>query len=295
MISARMSSSVDDLFEIEQPERQFQVARVEHQGAVAEAAAILVVDVEQEHPQVRPRPENLVQQQRNAGRFADAGGAEHGEVLGEHLLDIDIGDHGLVLLQRANIDLVGAARRVDGAKVLIGDEVDGIADRRIVGHAALEFGPLAAGNLAEQVDRGGRDIAVGIRQILAGHLGDHRDDGGAHAADADEAADRGAYFRDGRLACREQSDPGEGAAHRNHTSEGCHSDEPECLEMSLVQYGQFELAKRLSCRDCASAKSAPSRSQLILQQRFVRCLRYKLRRKIGPFLHRRSRLTAVAH
>ena len=51
---------VDDLFEIEQPERQFQVARVEHQRAVAEAAAILVVDVEQEDPQVRPRLENLV-------------------------------------------------------------------------------------------------------------------------------------------------------------------------------------------------------------------------------------------
>src|SRR4029078_3877916 len=237
---------VDDLFEIEQPERQFQVARVEHQRAVAEAAAILVVDVKQEYPQGGASPENLVQQQRNADRLADAGGAEDREVLGKHFLDIDIGDHGSVLLQRADIDLVGAARRVDGAKVLIGDEIDGIADRRIIGDAALELGPLATENLAEQVDRGGRDIAVGIRQVLAGHLGDHGDDGGSPAANADEAAHGGAHFRDRRLACREQSYPGERVAHRNHTSEGCHSVEPGCLEMGLAQYGQFQLAKRLS-------------------------------------------------
>src|SRR6185503_18545048 len=64
---------VDDFLEIEQPERQFQVPRVEHQRAVAEAAAILVMDIEQEYPQVRPRLENLVEQQRNAGRFTHAG------------------------------------------------------------------------------------------------------------------------------------------------------------------------------------------------------------------------------
>jgi hypothetical protein len=97
---------VHNFLEIKQPERQFQVARVEHQRAVAEAAAILVVDVEQEYPQVRPRLENLVEQQRHAGRFADARGAEHREMLGKHLLDVDIGDHGLVLLQGADIDLV---------------------------------------------------------------------------------------------------------------------------------------------------------------------------------------------
>jgi hypothetical protein len=67
----RPPNNVHDLFEIEQPERQFQVARIEHQCAIAEAAAILVVDVEQEDAQVRPRFEDLVQQQRDAGRFAD--------------------------------------------------------------------------------------------------------------------------------------------------------------------------------------------------------------------------------
>ena len=45
---------VDDLFEIEQPERKLQVAGIEHQRPVAETAAILVVNIEQEDPQVRP-------------------------------------------------------------------------------------------------------------------------------------------------------------------------------------------------------------------------------------------------
>ncbi len=46
---------VDDFLEIEQPERQFQIARIEHQRAAAEAAAIFVMDVEQEDAQMRPR------------------------------------------------------------------------------------------------------------------------------------------------------------------------------------------------------------------------------------------------
>ena len=51
---------IDDLFEIEKPERKLQVARVENQGTLSETAAVLVVNVEQENSQIRPRPENLV-------------------------------------------------------------------------------------------------------------------------------------------------------------------------------------------------------------------------------------------
>ena len=46
---------VDDFLEVEQPERQLQIARIDHQRAIAEAAAVLVVNVEQEDPQIRPR------------------------------------------------------------------------------------------------------------------------------------------------------------------------------------------------------------------------------------------------
>ncbi len=50
---AAAEQHVDDFLEVEQPERQLQVPRVEHQRAVAEAAAIFVVHVEQEDAQVR--------------------------------------------------------------------------------------------------------------------------------------------------------------------------------------------------------------------------------------------------
>src|SRR5437868_619888 len=61
---------IDDLFEIEKPERQLQIAWIEDERAVAEAAAVFVVNVEQENPQVRPRLENFVEQQRHASRLA---------------------------------------------------------------------------------------------------------------------------------------------------------------------------------------------------------------------------------
>ena len=84
--------------------------------------------------------QHLVQQQRHAARLADAGRAEHREMLGQHLLDIDIGDDGRILLQGADIDLIRSGRRIDRAQLLIADQFDGIADGRIVGDAALEFG-----------------------------------------------------------------------------------------------------------------------------------------------------------
>ena len=111
-------------------------------------------------------------------------------MLGEHFLDIDIGDDGGILLQGADIDLIRSGRRIDRAQLLIGDQLDGIADGRIVGDAALEFGALRpAEDFAEQIDPGAGDVVVGGGQVLAGHVRDHGDDGGIGAADADEPAD----------------------------------------------------------------------------------------------------------
>src|SRR3984885_11597379 len=215
---------IDDLFEIEQPERQLQVTGIEHQRTVAEATAVFVVNVEQEYPQVRPCFKNFVEQQRYAARFADAGAAEYREVLGEHFLDIDIGDHGPVLLQRADGDLIRSGRCINRAKLLIVDQVDDIADGGIVGDAALKFGALrSAEDFAEQVDRGAGDVNVRSRHILAGYFRDHGDDDGICAADADKPADGGPYLRDAHLARRQKSDAGEGSAYRNYTSEGCHN------------------------------------------------------------------------
>ena len=121
-------------------------------------------------------------------------------MLGQHFLDVDIGDDGAVLLQGADIDLVRAGRRIDRAQLLIADQLDGVADGRIIGDAALEFRAIAAEDFAQQVDAGAGDVVVGARQILAGDIGDHGDDGGVGAADADEAADGGAHFRRRHLA-----------------------------------------------------------------------------------------------
>ena len=107
------------------------------------------------------------------------------------------------LLQRADIDLVCTAWGIDGAQFLVGDEIDGVADGRIMRDAALEFRPVAAEDFAEQVDAGARDIAARRRQILGRHVGDHGDDGRGGAADRDEAADGGAHFRCGHVAGRQ--------------------------------------------------------------------------------------------
>src|SRR5947209_1776611 len=77
-------------------------------------------------------------------------------------------------------------------------------------------------DLPTPVDACAGDIIVGARQVLAGRVGDHGDDGGGAAADADKTADGRPDLRDGHPACRQKSDPGKGSAHRNHTSESCH-------------------------------------------------------------------------
>src|SRR3977135_969563 len=98
------------------------------------------------------------------------------------------------------------------AQLLIGNQLDGIADRGIVGDTALEFGAVRpAEDFAEQIDRGTGNISVGRRQVFAGYLRDHRDDGRICAADADEPSDGCPYFRGGYLAHRQQSGPGEGS------------------------------------------------------------------------------------
>src|SRR6202035_5161375 len=85
---------VDDLVEIEQPERQLEIARIEDLRAVAEAAAIFIVDVENEKPQVGARLDDLLQQQGNRARLADTGGAEHGKMLAHHFVDVEAGGGG---------------------------------------------------------------------------------------------------------------------------------------------------------------------------------------------------------
>src|SRR3954453_21533000 len=124
---------------------------------------------------------------------------------------------------RADVDLIRAAGRVNRAKLLIADQVDGIADSRVVGDTTLELGSVrSTENFPQQVYRGAGDVVAVARQIFAGHFRDHGDDGGIYAADADEAADRRPHFGPPHLLVSQQANPRERSPHQNHTSERCH-------------------------------------------------------------------------
>src|SRR2546430_3260079 len=93
-------------------------------------------------------------------------------MLGEQLLDIDIGDDRGVLLQGADIDLIRSNRCIYRAKVLVGDQLDAVTDGRIVGDAALKFRTLRpTENFAEQVDRGGGEMDMRGRKVGEGDFG----------------------------------------------------------------------------------------------------------------------------
>ena len=213
---------VDRFLEIEQPERQLEIARIEHLRAVAEAAPVLVVPVEQEDAQVGARLQDLLQEQRDAARLADAGRAEHGEMLAQHFVDVDAGVDRRVLLQVPDGDRVGAGHVVDEPQLLVGEEGGRIADRRIVGDAALEV--RRAGrvllDLAHHVEVGGRDEALfdGDRRRFQRDLGDHADEQRPPALDAQELADRDATVVGIFEARGRQPDAGLGALNRQHIS-----------------------------------------------------------------------------
>ena len=77
---------VDRFLEIEQPERQFEVLRVQNLRPITEGVAVFVVRVDEEDPQVRPHLQNLAQDDGNPARFTDARAAEEGEMLAQHVV-----------------------------------------------------------------------------------------------------------------------------------------------------------------------------------------------------------------
>ena len=111
---------VDQFLEVEQPERQLEVLRVDDVGARAEAAGEFVVAVEQEHAHVGRGVEHRVEDHRDAARLADAGRAEHGEMLVEHVADRDARGDGVVVMQRADGRAVGVAL-VDQPQIVAGE------------------------------------------------------------------------------------------------------------------------------------------------------------------------------
>src|SRR5205085_12224531 len=62
-------NDADHLIEIEQPERELQIARIEHQRVVAETMRVLVVSIEQENQQLRLSAQHLLQEGGDPARL----------------------------------------------------------------------------------------------------------------------------------------------------------------------------------------------------------------------------------
>ena len=105
--------------------------------------------IDQEDAQVRPRLEDLLQDDGDAARLADAGGAEDGEVAADQLVDVGVDGDVLVLLQRADLGAVAGRAAIDEAQLALAEHDDAVADGRIVGDAARK---AAGDDLADEVE-----------------------------------------------------------------------------------------------------------------------------------------------
>ena len=178
---AAAEEGVDGLLEIEQPERQPQVSRGKHLRLVAETVAIFVVRIDQEDAQVRARIEDLLQNDGDAARLADAGSADDSEMPAHQLVDVDVNADLGILLQVADMRMIGIGRAVDQPQFALGEQQRAVADIWIFHDAALEArrAAVAGTNLADQIEA--RDSSIGRgtgrrRRGLFADIGDQPDD-----------------------------------------------------------------------------------------------------------------------
>ena len=100
--------------------------------------------------------DRLAQQQGDGGGFADAGGADNGEVTRQRVVDGDVGVDRLVLRERADGDRMPPGEIIDRLQVTGADAVCNGADMRIGGDAAVEdrfgAGLGSVAHFADQLD-----------------------------------------------------------------------------------------------------------------------------------------------
>ena len=209
--------NVDEFLEIEQPERQLEVAGVDDIGARAEAAAEFVVAVEQEDAQVRARVENFVEDDGDAARLADAGRAEHREMLGQHVVDRARAPESCSSSCSVPMSIaVVVAARVDQPQFVAADDADRVADRRIDRDAAREAG--GAVRRRSMISPMRSILATAPKPsalVLALDLGDDADQPAMPDPDAQEGADGRARFVERG---RGQADMRLGTAHATRSS-----------------------------------------------------------------------------
>jgi hypothetical protein len=204
------------------------------------------VGVEHEDAQIRSRLEHLLQDDHHAVRLADPGGAEHREMLAEHLVDMDVRFDRDVLQKPADHAGRDVGLLVDEPEFLAREHGRSVPDARIFGDAAAEprGAALARGDLAHQVHVGDGAVAAfsGGRRQIERDRGDHTDDPRIAAVDQDESRHRGARIPS--AACGfDETDGGARATHRDDPSEHALLLPRRRLLLHVISAGEPPLAK----------------------------------------------------
>lgn len=122
-----------------QPEGQVERIGIDGDGVLGKGGGEFVMRIEDQDAQLRIRRDRLVQEQRHGRRLADAGGADDGEMLGEHRGDVDRRIDAFVLRQLANDGGRTFAGIVDAHQVGGSDAVGDGAEIGITRDAGREF------------------------------------------------------------------------------------------------------------------------------------------------------------
>ncbi len=179
---------VDELLEVEKPERQAQRPRADHLRLVLERRRIFVVRIDQQDARRLRRLEDTVEKQHHRARLAAAGGAEHGEVLLQKVLHADRRRDGFILAERPDGDRLRASVVVYGLQFrwmhLMRDRTDRRvgADTAVEARSAVDTGT----DLALQLDTCQHGVRKARRRLCRI---DEPDDDGAARFDRKQLAD----------------------------------------------------------------------------------------------------------
>jgi hypothetical protein len=226
-----------DLLEVQKPERQIEVVRGDDLGALAEAGGVFAVDVEQQDVGLRVADEDALQDQRHDARLAGAGGAQHGEVLAQQLVQLGHRRDRGVLVDMAYANGLGEVAGIGPGKLTLAGAPDHVAERRIGGDAAAEaavlvrFGRLVdvPRQLADELHLGDPELLV--RSLVGRRRGaqrrDQRQRGGVQRVDLQQGADLGVLHaaQAGELGGIQQDDG---------VAAGDRDDAPDALELAVA-------------------------------------------------------------
>src|SRR4029077_20435201 len=97
-------NDLEQLLKSEQPKRQPEIRRIDHQCVVAEAMLIFIVTVEQKNPHVWTHRQDLPQKECKTAGFAYAGAAENSEMFGNQVINVGARGDRCVLLKTTEFD-----------------------------------------------------------------------------------------------------------------------------------------------------------------------------------------------